>query len=106
MRIYQVEILRLRKFITACNAILQSNPTKNLNLLFLQVQARLDTCCNCGVAIKEGYYFKIVELCSSIAAGDSIIIAKTRYTSDMAKNGFYTERASKDFNAGESIIVS
>jgi hypothetical protein len=111
MRIYQVDIMRLRKFITACKqkilyVLSPCNPTKNLNLLFLQVQARLDTCCNCGVAIKEGYYFKIVELCSSIAAGDSIIIAKTRYTSDMAKNGFYTERASKDFNAGESIIVS
>jgi hypothetical protein len=80
--------------------------SKHKSKLFLQVQARINYCCNCGVAIKEGYYFKIVELCTSIMAGDRVPIANTKYTSDMAKNGFYTERTSKDFNAGESIIVS
>jgi hypothetical protein len=58
------------------------------------------------VAIKEGYYFKIVELCSSIAAGDPIKIAKTRHTPDMAKNGFYTEEPLEKFTLGKKMIVS
>jgi hypothetical protein len=72
----------------------------------LQVQTRLNTCCNCGVAIREGYYFKIVELCSSIAAGDPVKIAKTRHTPDMAKNGFYTEEPLEKFTLGKKMIVS
>jgi hypothetical protein len=66
----------------------------------------MDYCCNCGVAIKEGHYFKIVELCSSIAAGDPMIIANTRHSSDVAKNGFYTERTLGGFTVGKEMIVS
>ena len=72
----------------------------------MQVQARLNKCCNCGVAIKEGYYFKIVELCSSIEAREPIIKAKTKHTPDMAKNGFYTEKTLEKFTLGKKMIVS
>ena len=66
----------------------------------------MNTCCNCGVAIKEGYYFKIVELCTSINNGDPIPTAKTRHTPDIPKNGFYTEEPLAKFTLGKKMIVS
>ena len=72
----------------------------------LQVQARISYCCNCGVALKEGIFYKIVELCTSINNGDSLITANIRHTPDMANYGFYTEISRERFTSGKSMIVS
>ena len=57
-------------------------------LFSLKVQTRQVPCCNCGVAIKEGLFFKVYDMCNNqphLSIGSSTL-------PDSAKDGFYTQK--------------